>query len=249
MFLLIPVGVEGHEVRPPVVCLGIVAICVLMFFGTWVLPENNDGINRGAVRELVKEWEAHPYLELPNVFAGEPGIASYRETWLQTHAPPSADEVRVEQDSFTQRFAAALVANTSAMRRFSLVPERGFFQLGLLTHMFIHFGWMHLLGNLLFFYMCGPLLEDTWGRKLFVVFYLVGGIVAATAHFLIDRHSGNSMGGASGAIAACMGAFAVRFATRRVSMAYVLFAGFRLLRGVMRWPAWVCGFLWFGSGL
>lgn len=249
MFLLIPVGVEGHEVRMPVVCIGIVAACVLMFFGTWVLPENSDGIDRGALRELVKEWETHPYLELPDAFTGKKEeIDRYRAKWLETHAAPSPEDRAAEQKAFSERLDRVFAAvDNSAMRRFALVPQRGYFQLGLFTHMFIHFGWMHLLGNLLFFYMCGPLLEDTWGRKLFALFYLLGGLVAGTAHFLIDRHSTVPMGGASGAIAACMGAFAVRFATRKVAMGYFILLGFRPVRGIWHWPAWVCGFLWFGS--
>ncbi len=249
MFLLIPVGVEGHEVRLPVVCIGIVAACVLMFFGTWVLPSNVDGVDRGEVQKLVKEWENHPYLELPELFGQQNvQISGYRTKWLETHALPDAQTLQTEQQDFTARFEKVLSgAEHAPMRRFAMVPDRGFFQIGLLTHMFIHFGWLHLLGNLLFFYMCGPLLEDTWGRKLFIGFYLVGGLVAASAHYVIDRHSTIAMGGASGAIAACMGAFAVRFATRKVSMGYFLFAGIRIFRGIWLWPAWLCGFLWFGT--
>jgi len=250
VFILIPVGVEGHEVRLPVVCIGIVAACVALFFGTWVLPSNAEGVESSAMRELIREWEAHPYLELPNFLPDEEKvqIAAYRAEWLQSHPAPTGDVLDAEQRSFTVRFQQAFEkAQQTPMRKLALVPSRGFFQWGLLTHMFIHFGWMHLLGNLLFFYMCGPLLEDAWGRKIFGGFYLLGGLFAATAHFLIDRHSTVSMGGASGAIAACMGAFAVRFASRRVSMGYFFFVGFRLFRGIWLWPAWVCGFLWFAT--
>ena len=250
MFFLIPVGVEGHEVRVPVVCIGIVAACVLLFFGTWVLPSNAEGVESTAMREMIREWEEHPYLELPGFFPEEQKfqISAYRAQWLQSHQAPGADVVEAEQRSFTVRFEQAFEkAQQTPMRRLALVPSRGFFQWGLLTHMFIHFGWLHLIGNLLFFYMCGPLLEDTWGRKIFGGFYLLGGFFAAAAHFVIDRHSTVPMGGASGAIAACMGAFAIRFASRKVSMGYLIFAGIRVFRGVWLWPAWVCGFLWFGT--
>lgn len=255
MFLLFPVGIEGHQVRIPIVCLGIVALCALGFLGTWLLPSSTDGVDRAAFRALVDEWEKHPYLEFPKTFTDEyltppqrALLAKEREKWLQSHTPPTGAELEEEQQAFEAKFHKAFDRiNDVPLRKFSLVPQRGYLQIGLITSMFLHFGWLHLLGNLLFFYMCGPLLEDTWGRRNFAIFYVVGGVLAATAHYLIDRHSAAPMAGASGAIAACMGAFAVRFATRKVSMAYLIFIGFRLIRGVTQWPAWVCGGLWFGS--
>ena len=68
-------------------------------------------------------------------------------------------------DSLVEGFEAE--AESSLLRRLGLVPARGLLQPGWLTHMFLHFGWMHILGNLFFFYLVGPLLEDLWGRKFF----------------------------------------------------------------------------------
>src|SRR2546427_9863791 len=73
--------------------------------------------------------------------------------------------------------------------------------------MFLHFGWMHILGNMFFFYLVGPLLEDLWGRRFFGAFYLAGGMMAALAHFGIDPRSPVLLARASGAVAAWMGAF------------------------------------------
>jgi len=89
--------------------------------------------------------------------------------------------------------------------------------------MFLHFGWMHLLGNLFFFYLVGPLLEDLWGRRFFAGFYLIGGLTAGLAHFALDPRSAVLMAGASGAIASCMGAFTYRCASRRIRMWYLIF--------------------------
>jgi membrane associated rhomboid family serine protease len=132
------------------------------------------------------------------------------------------------------------------MRNLSLVPARGLAQPGWLTHMFLHFGWMHLLGNLLFFYLVGPLLEDVWGRPLFTGFYLLGGLMAAVAHFALDPSSQAMMGGASGAVAACIGAFCLRFAGRKVRIGYFIWI-IRIWRGTFAMPAWAWGGLWFGS--
>jgi membrane associated rhomboid family serine protease len=255
VFFLLPIGVEGNEVRLPVVCIGILALCVLAFFGTWVIPDNPAGADPGELRETIKELEERPYLEVPSAFGDQSlsvairqQMAKERARWLESHPLP-APEVVEEQQAELNGHVELLIRSIehSPMRRFGLVPSRGFKQIGFFTHMFLHFGWLHLLGNLLFFYLCGPLLEDTWGRKLFALFYVVGGLVAATAHFVIDRSSHSPMAGASGAIAACMGAFAVRFATRKIAIAYFFLLGFRFLRGIWHWPAWVCGLLWFGS--
>ncbi|MGE5048761.1 MAG: rhomboid family intramembrane serine protease, partial [Deltaproteobacteria bacterium] len=121
-------------------------------------------------------------------------------------------------------------------------PARGILQPGWLTAMFLHFGWMHILGNLFFFYLVGPLLEDLWGRAFFAGFYLFGGLVAAMAHFGMDPHSAVPMAGASGAIAACMGAFTWRCAARRIRIAY-WFGWF--IRGTFLLPAWAWGGIWF----
>src|SRR5205085_7626297 len=117
-------------------------------------------------------------------------------------------------DSLVEDFQAH--AEGSLLRRFGLVPSRGLLQPGWLTHMFLHFGWLHIIGNLFFFYLVGPLLEDLWGRAFFAGFYLLGGLVAALAHFALDPHSTTMMAGAYGAIAACIGAFAGRCASRRI---------------------------------
>jgi membrane associated rhomboid family serine protease len=130
------------------------------------------------------------------------------------------------------------------MRQLSLVAARGAGQIGWLTHMFLHFGWLHILGNLFFFYLVGPLLEDVWGRRFFGAFYLAGGLFAALAHFGMDPHSRIVMAGASGAIAACMGAFSWRCAHRRIRMAYWI--GW-FWRGTFLMRAWLWGGFWFAS--
>jgi membrane associated rhomboid family serine protease len=153
-----------------------------------------------------------------------------------------------EQAELDRRVSQVLEQlESSLLRRWGLVPARGAAQPGWLTHMFLHLGWMHLLGNLLFFYLVGPMLEDVWGRPLFVGAYLVGGLAAAAAHAGLDPSSSTLMVGASGAIAACMGAFTLRFAAEKIRMAYMFFFMLKIFRGTFLMPAWLWGGLWFGS--
>jgi membrane associated rhomboid family serine protease len=86
----------------------------------------------------------------------------------------------------------------------------------LLTAMFLHASWMHIIGNMVFFWAFGPAMEDAMGRFRFLVFYLVGGIVAMAAQIAAMPTSRVPNLGASGAIAAVMGAFLVTFPRDRI---------------------------------
>ena len=68
--------------------------------------------------------------------------------------------------------------------------------------MFLHGGWLHIIGNMLYLWIFGNNVEDRLGRMPFLLFYLVGGIAAALAQVAIDPASTNPLVGASGAIAA-----------------------------------------------
>ena len=86
----------------------------------------------------------------------------------------------------------------------------------ILTAMFLHAGWLHIIGNMVFFWAFGPAIEDAMGRFRFLAFYLVGGVVAMTAQVLAMPTSRVPNLGASGAIAAVMGAFLVIYPRDRI---------------------------------
>jgi len=117
--------------------------------------------------------------------------------------------------------------------------------LTLITSMFMHGGWAHLLGNLLYLFIFGDNVEDRMGHLRFVVFYLLCGAAAALAHVLATYAFGGStttpMLGASGAISAVLGAYLLLFPRKRVRVI--------MLRILMRVPAWVAILVWFGFQL
>jgi membrane associated rhomboid family serine protease len=88
--------------------------------------------------------------------------------------------------------------------------------LHLLSAMFLHGGWMHLLGNMWFLWLFGNNVEDSMGRLRFVVFYLLCGVIATLAHVFTDTSSVLPMVGASGAISGVMGAYIVLYPRVRV---------------------------------
>ena len=114
-----------------------------------------------------------------------------------------------------------------------------------ISHLFLHGDIWHLLGNMLFLWVVGCLLEDSWGRVPFLVFYLAGGIFAGWAHCLQDTSSSVPLIGASGAIAAIMGAFTIRHFMTKIKFFYLFVFFIRPFWGNFFLPAFVFLPFWF----
>ncbi len=111
----------------------------------------------------------------------------------------------------------------------------------LITSMFLHGGWGHILGNMLFLFIFGDNIEDAMGHISYLLFYLLCGIIAALSQVFLDTSSTIPIIGASGAISGVMGAYIVLFPQGRVRAVVLL--GF--IGQVVLVPAWVIIGLWF----
>jgi membrane associated rhomboid family serine protease len=131
-----------------------------------------------------------------------------------------------------------------AVGRFGLVPAH-LEPVRFLTSLFVHVGLAHLLGNMIFFYITGPLLEDAYGRVPLTLLYLLSGFFAALVDVSHDPTSVIPRVGASGAIAGVMGAFLVRFTRRRIRFLWMPFFPFTLTGREFRVPAFVYLPFWF----
>lgn len=109
------------------------------------------------------------------------------------------------------------------------------------TSMFLHGGWMHLIGNMLYLWIFGDNVEDVMGHRRFVVFYLLCGLVAVMSHTLMDPESEIPIIGASGAISGVLGAYLLLFPRARV---LVVIPVFILIYSARISAGWVLG-LWF----
>lgn len=116
---------------------------------------------------------------------------------------------------------------------------------GLLSHMFLHAGLMHIGGNMLFLWIFGDNLEDQMGHLGFLVFYLACGLAAAGGQILSDPLSSVPMVGASGAIAGVMGGYLLLFPKARIDILIIIVIIFRIFTV----PAWTMLGLWFGMQL
>ena len=215
MFLLIPIGRDDAEIRRHAwVSYAIIAINVVVFAFTFFAEQST------TTNEINLEWQKtleyyfqHPYLQTPVRMKDlvRADVIRYIESNRANVVAPAADVVKREQRELeTMTADAVAMYKRLPTIRFGYVPAEGGVT-RLVTSMFIHAGLLHLLGNLLFFFLSGPFVEDVFGRPLFGFLYFSGGIVAALTYSLLHSQSTIALVGASGAIAAVMGAYLVRF--------------------------------------
>lgn len=123
---------------------------------------------------------------------------------------------------------------------YGLVPEH-FAVANIFTSMFLHGGWLHVLGNMWFLWIFGDNIEDILGHGKFLLFYLLSGIAAAILQVFFNFDSRVPMVGASGAIAGVMGAYMVKFPRARiVTLAFIIF-----FITTFEVPAWLMLIYWF----
>lgn len=117
------------------------------------------------------------------------------------------------------------------VRAWSVIPIRvvhGNHAITLVTSMFMHAGWMHIIGNMVYLWAFGRAIEEAMGSVRFLFFYLVGGVIAMSAQILGDPFSRIPCLGASGAIAAVMGAFIITFPRDRIKTIVFFLIFFRV---------------------
>ena len=102
--------------------------------------------------------------------------------------------------------------------------------LSIITSMFLHGGWMHLISNMTYLYIFGDNVEEILGRKRFLIFYIVTGICAALAQALLDPMSTIPMVGASGAIAGVLGAYLVLFPSAKIKVFFWFIIFFKIFK-------------------
>jgi membrane associated rhomboid family serine protease len=145
-------------------------------------------------------------------------------------------------------FLLELARGESFVMQWSAIPAQvvsGHHWITILTAMFMHGSWSHIIGNMVFLWAFAPEIEDAMGRGRYLVFYLCGGVVAMLAQILADPHSTVPNLGASGAIAAVMGAFLVTYPRDRIRSLLFIFIFVR----VAYIPAGLLIGVWFLSQL
>ncbi len=266
--MLIPIKHENMSARRwPVVTFALIAINVIVFLGTFnTLEEQQKHIGQLKVR-IVMLAATHPELNLSSDAQEVVDTVRHQfpNQWERLGKMPRAvrqaaqDEdqqgaedqqqdsqaLQSEMDSLTAQLQQAR-ANSIA-DKYAFVPAHPT-AMAYLTANFLHGGWLHLIGNMWFLWLAGFVLEDFWGRSLYTAFYLVAGAAALQFHAWLNTGSMIPTLGASGAVAALMGAFLVRFPKMKIEMLWWAIVRFRF-KAAAYWllPAWLFMEVFYGS--
>lgn len=258
--MLIPTGVVESEVRrTPWVSIGLLVLLVGLF-----LTGVHGGLSPSQLRNIRQElahtvefWLEHPWLQAPEGLADMIGgslfgkvseeIEERRNAAEQSRTIPVSVVVAKQQEELEALCdVAARLLNRRGDQGLSYVPSRPEART-LVTHMFLHGGFWHLFGNVLFLFVTAPFLEDVYGRLLFGALYLLGGAFAAAAHGLFTLHPDVPLLGASGALAAVMGAFLIRLGRSHIRFLFIPILFLPMFRFTFALPAFVVLPLWFGE--
>ena len=218
--MLIPLTHEQMSVqRLPWITIGIMMANAFIFLYTHPQTQRDEARLYEVMEELHEFAAANPGMSQED-FANEEDIGKY--------------ERLVEKFNETNR--------SRLFGRYGFVPSRQEWP-DVMSSIFLHGGWMHLLGNMYLLWLCGCCLEDLWGRPIYALIYLSSGLVACMAHAAAFPLSEAPLVGASGAIAGLMGAFLVRLYSTRIRFFYM----FWIHWGTFYAPAWVMLPLWLMS--
>ena len=121
---------------------------------------------------------------------------------------------------------AILFGHSELSSSLKVVP--GF--ISIITSMFLHGGWMHLIGNMTYLYIFGDNVEETLGKTKFIIFYLLTGGFAALSQSILDTNSTIPMIGASGAIAGVLGAYLVLFPKAKIKVFFWFIIFFKVFK-------------------
>lgn len=238
--MILPLSHERTTVRKlPWVSFAVIALCVLAY----LLTRPGLSAEAGAEQELnaaLGYYVERPYLQIDARLVPPESRSMLRDPEAAGRKPDAATmrQEQEELDRLTRDWLGKVDGNP--IWRFGLVPAE-VRPAGVLGHMFLHGGLLHLFGNLLFFYVLAPFVEDAWGRKRFAAFYVAAGLFSGLAFSLHYPDLYRPLIGASGAVAAVMGAFAVLFGRSRIRYFYFLGVFF----GTFYAPAWLMLPMWF----
>jgi len=261
---LIPLRHENMEGRRwPVITFTLIALNLIAFLVThWTIEEQQPELAETRIHILLLA-AMHPELKTPDdvqqfvndfqtdhpegwKLAGSPN-RRVEDGWdARIRLVEDPETLQSEMDSLSQRFQE--VQAKSIVQNYAFIPAHKR-AISYLTANFLHGGWLHLIGNMWFLWLAGFILEDNWGRIIYPVFYLIAGVAALQFHAWSYPHSLIPVLGASGAVAALMGAFLVRFPTLKIHMwGIALFFRFRF-KASAYWllPLWLLTEIFYGA--
>jgi membrane associated rhomboid family serine protease len=262
--MLIPIKHENMSARRwPVITFALIAINVVVFITT-LGPLQDEQKQMGPMKlHLILLAATHPELKVPA--ESQDVVRSlkdrYPKQWAELKNPRrrawddwDARMLQTDDPELLQSEMSSLSTDLQKARADSILYKYAYVPahptaISYLTANFLHGGWMHLIGNMWFLWLAGFVLEDFWGRPLYTAFYLISGAASMLLDGLFNPGSIVPTLGASGAIAALMGAFLVRFPKMKIEMLWWIFLRPRRFKAPAYWllPAWLAIEVFYGS--
>ena len=257
--MFFPIKHENMAARRwPVVTLGLILVNFAVFLCTHRAMEDQEDPLLSVEAQVLVLAAQHPELTVP------PRVQqlvadfqrNYPSEWAKLQDPndeatatedsrigsDDREQLQAEMDTIAAEYDR--LTASSIAERFAFVPAHPKL-IAYLSSTFLHGGWLHLIGNMWFLWLAGFVLEDVWGRPLYLAFYLTAGIAATQFYAWANPGSIAVSYGASGAVAGLMGAFLVRFPKLKIRLLWLFDFG---LTGF--WRLWVRAYwllpLWLG---
>src|SRR5579871_852287 len=262
--MLVPIKHENMAARRwPVVTLALIAINVVVFLFTMTKMDDETPQLVEVKNRLLILAALHPELKMGD--DAQRYIDGFKQSrpddWKNIQNPyrdvlnaydakiklmEDTSKLQDEMDSLSNQFAG--LSSSSVAEQYAFVPAHPN-PISYLTANFMHAGWFHLIGNMWFLWLAGFVLEDVWGRWVYSVFYLISGAAALQFYAWSNPGSVTATLGASGAVAALMGAFLVRFPKMKIEMAWLLFFRIYRFKAAAYWllPLWLAQEICYGS--
>ncbi|MDD3626513.1 MAG: rhomboid family intramembrane serine protease [bacterium] len=245
MFFLFPIGNDISVRRLPRITLAIIILNVLIFL-LFSLPANVRLNNRSTeLRHRMNDILMRYFNE-----ECRQGKYEYSNNGLNKFVSDFENGEILDSDnpdyySYLQmKYEYNALINRNINYKFGYIPARPT-PITIISHMFLHGGFMHLLGNMWFLWLVGISLEDRWGRWYYLIFYLLSGIFAVTIYGFATAMKTIPLIGASGAIAGLMGAFMVRFYNSKIRYFWFFLLFIKPYWGIFEITSWFAMGLWF----
>jgi membrane associated rhomboid family serine protease/TolA-binding protein len=258
MMIFLPLGHDKEIFRFPYVTAGIIVVCLGVQIYTAATSPSDEELEQMHKEEMLLRTRI---------------FVKYGREWMKKHqpqgqkTPESVHEVmrllaqaRGARQRFFKDFENGRVVPTDhpdyrALMEIARKKERAMGPLALgfrpgaplytlITYAFIHGGWFHLIGNMLFLYLCGCNMEDRWGAVVWILLYVLGGAAAGLAWRSFHPQTDQYLVGASGAIAAAMGAFLIINHKAYIRIGYFIMIVIRPVWGVFEMRAYWALPLW-----
>ncbi len=244
MFFIIPIGSEEGVRRLPYVTIGLIAFNAIVWIITSLVLSGQVG-ELEQLHQRMLEIESHyayRFIETDPKLLQELDYDKVRERILAGEIIPVGTEDYKTWKNLYEHYRQR--SSHLVFEQFGFKPSR-FNIFRLVSSLFIHANFFHLLFNMLFLWLVGCNIEDDWSWKVFLGLYLIGGIVAGIFHAVAFPKSTVPLVGASGAIATIMGAFMIRHYKTKVRFAYFIWFFFRPYVGTFSIYAAIALPIWF----